>query len=291
MNVCAAIVTYQPDIEELRVNLARIRPQVASVVLIDNASRDALRNGLRGLSDEFSCTLIENAENLGIAAALNQAVTFAAAQPADFILFLDQDSGVSPDFVAQEWRCYEESSQENRIGVVTPTVVKRFSGARLSPVELSNGTPVLAQTSGALMPLAIFADAGLFREDLFIDYVDYEYCLRMAKRGWKIVYAEAAKLDHMPGNETPVHVLGRTIYTANASPLRHYYETRNSIWVALHFFRAAPEIATRIVLHMLYIRMTTLIFESDRRAKLSAMGKGAIDALRGRLGPRPPARS
>jgi len=284
MTVCAVIVTYQPYLSEVQSSLAKLRPQVDAIVLVDNASLGPLREGLRGLAVEFRCHLIENAANLGIAEALNQAVRYASAQHAKFVLFFDQDSGTSPDFVTQQLACYRAASQHARVGLVAPTILLRSDHTRARPVCLRNGRIILAQTSGALMPLAVFDDVGLFRADLFIDYVDYEHCLRMFTKGWQIAYAEAAELDHMPGNGTSVQFLGRTIHTVGAAPLRHYYETRNCLWVVTHHFRSSPEMTTRLLLRMVYTHLRALLLEPDRRAKLTAGLQGAFDALRGRLG-------
>ncbi len=137
------------------------------------------------------------------------------------------------------------------------------------------------------MPLDVFADVGRFRGDLFIDYVDYEHCLRMALRGWEIVWSQAAELDHRPGNVSPVNFMGRTVYVVGASPLRHYYETRNCLWVFGRYLRTTPEMTTRLVLSWARVRVHALIYETQRAARLKFILHGALDALRGRLGKRP----
>jgi rhamnosyltransferase len=286
MDVCAVFVTYHPDLVELERSLEILRPQVNTVVVVDNASPEDTRKCLRALTTRFSCQIIENAQNLGIAEALNQSICFAMSEGTEFVLFFDQDSSVRPNFVANEIEVYREESRHRKIGLVTPAIIKRSGGSRQLPVRLRDGSLILAQTSGALMPLTVFQDAGLFNAEMFIDYVDYEHCLRMARKGWQIAYAPEAELDHMPGNATPVRFLGRTISTVNASPARHYYEARNCLWLAMHYALSYPQLIARLVLRMGYVHLHALFFEQNRFAKLKANLHGASDAALNKLGPR-----
>ena len=68
--VCAVIVTFRPRAEDLG-NLARVRPQVEDLVVVDNGSPGEELLLLRAASRELNFALIENGQNLGIAAALN----------------------------------------------------------------------------------------------------------------------------------------------------------------------------------------------------------------------------
>jgi rhamnosyltransferase len=286
MSVCAVIVTYHPDIVELEANFFNLRPQVEELVVVDNASGEDVCAELKRLTTRFSAQLIENGSNLGIAEALNQGIRFAITQRSEFVLFFDQDSKTDPDFVVSELACYKQNNATQRIGVVTPTILKLTDGRTHLPVRSRNRTIILAQTSGALSPLALFEDVGLFRADMFIDYVDYEHNLRMLAKGWTIAHADSAILYHLPGNGTSTNFFGRRIVTVGASPVRHYYETRNCLWLFKRYFHLFPEITTRLLLRMLYVRAHALVFEPKRLAKSSSILHGAWDGLRGCMGAR-----
>jgi rhamnosyltransferase len=73
-SVCAVVVTFHPrssDIENMRI----VRGQVQELVVIDNGSSQPELEKLRSVKCEESFELIENGENLGIAAALNVGVS------------------------------------------------------------------------------------------------------------------------------------------------------------------------------------------------------------------------
>jgi rhamnosyltransferase len=286
MTTIAVIVTYQPDIADLEESLAKLRSQVSGVVLVDNASRNNLREVVSSLAAKFNCALLENGSNLGIAEALNQGVRFAMSKQADFVLFFDQDSFVSSDFVALELACYRQHSAKDKIGLVTPSIVNRTTGHRHLPLGSSDGHFLMAQTSGALMPLAVFEDAGFFNSDLFIDYVDYEHCLRMARKSWKIAYAADAELHHAPGNAEKVRFFGREFGILGASPLRTYYRIRNCLWLTTRYLRSFPVPVVRLAINEIYVFLRALVFEPKRFLRMRSGLLGLSDVAHNRMGSR-----
>ena len=135
-NVLAGIVTYNPDMDNLRANIDAVAPQVAAVLLVDNGSANV--DDIERLAVEYAgtgagacgggveptgetagtqqhpagcsamdaanvaagVTLLRNGENLGVAAALNRIFRYAAARGYEWVLTLDQDSCVDADFMA-----------------------------------------------------------------------------------------------------------------------------------------------------------------------------------------------
>ncbi|MFM7737518.1 MAG: glycosyltransferase, partial [Alphaproteobacteria bacterium] len=91
-------------------------PADASVVLVDDASRDAgLRGWLDGLPDRDSrVTLLRNADNRGFVASANRGIAAAAGRD---VLFLNSDTMVPPGFVE---RLRDAVRATPATGIVTP---------------------------------------------------------------------------------------------------------------------------------------------------------------------------
>src|SRR5271168_3407313 len=87
--VCAVIVSFQPRPEDLG-NLAKVRPQVEKLVVVDNGSSAEKLHLLRRAGRELNFDLIENGENLGMGAALNIGVGWAEANGSQWVFFFDQ---------------------------------------------------------------------------------------------------------------------------------------------------------------------------------------------------------
>lgn len=88
--------------------------------------------------------------------------------------------------------------------------------------------PQYVITSGSFIPISILDDVGLMREELFIDFVDIEWCLRARAKGYEIVSFPQVEIAHHLGDSS-VSFLG-TNYPIH-SPLRMYYYFRNAMYL------------------------------------------------------------
>src|SRR5271170_2638838 len=93
-NVCAVVVTFRLMAEHLE-NLIKARAQVQKLVVVDNGSSEQALAPFRGSQSQADFHLIENGENVGIAAALNIGIKWAQAQGCDWVILFDQDSTVT----------------------------------------------------------------------------------------------------------------------------------------------------------------------------------------------------
>ena len=107
--MCAVVVTFEPDPEGLRELLARLAPQVATVLVVDNASA---RQPPRLARDE--ATLIPLTRNAGIAAAQNIGIRTAVGLGATFVLLMDQDSLPAADMVTQLLNAHDQAAASGR---------------------------------------------------------------------------------------------------------------------------------------------------------------------------------
>jgi GT2 family glycosyltransferase len=214
--VLGAIVTYRPDPAALpRVVRAALR-EVDHLVIVDNAStpdsRQVIRASLEPLPGEASssarCGIVENARNEGVAVAFNQAVAVGHPTAFDFVFLLDQDSLVQEGSVIRLVREYERLSKRFRVGALQST--NREPGGRI-PLDSrrreyyarhgkyagpTSYQGLLLLNSGALIPKEVFDSVGRFDERYFVDFVDYEFSLRLARRGYAVFHVPEAMVEH-----------------------------------------------------------------------------------------------
>jgi rhamnosyltransferase len=185
-------------------------------------------------------------ENLGIATALNEGMRQAMAQGATHVLLSDQDSLPEQRMVHGLLRALAGlQAQGIRAGAVGPTFTDRNTGITFPfqsrvPGKFFYGHAVATDehpivealtliTSGKLIPVEALRDVGLMREDLFIDDVDIEWCLRARAYGWRVFGTCMARMSHAMGeSDLDVWYFGWRKET-NYSPLRVYYRTRNYV--------------------------------------------------------------
>jgi rhamnosyltransferase len=278
------IVTFHPKRKACD-NLAKVRPQVQGLVVVDNGSSAEALTPFRLSSEALHFELIENSENLGIAAALNIGVRWAKSQGYEFVVLFDQDSTVTDGFIRAMLAEFKLHPQQGRIAILMPRYFNPNTGHWQAQGCKKDGNPLVAYTSGSLIPMRIFDACGLFEEDLIVDCVDSEYCLRAGRHGYIVVLCQHAVLWHSVGN-TQVHsFLGfRTIEATHHSAARRYYITRNHLVVIGRYWRIYPYWCYRTLNSLFRLTIKILLFEDRRWAKLANIVRGVFDAVRGRMG-------
>lgn len=294
MRVLAVAVTYNPDAALLSNVLQSVAQQVESIVVVDNGSANVAE--VHDLAPAVGAHVIANKENLGIAAAQNQGVAWAQTHGYSHILLLDQDTILTPGVVLDLSKNLAALEIEHGgVAAIGPayyeinsnqqTRAYRADGLCLSRIPLQNEIRPLASdsiiASGSLIPLTVLEKVGGFREDLFIDLVDVEWCFRARTAGYKSFLSPTATVQHRLGVGT-VKIGARQI--AVHVPIRNYYWVRNALWLARQPFTPLAWRLYFISRSLAFLAAYTAV--ADRRGlRLRLMGRGLQDGLRGRLGP------
>jgi rhamnosyltransferase len=279
------IVTYHPGATILR-NISNVLDQVQALVVVDNGSTAEERHPLRNASEMLGFHLIENADNLGVAEALNQGLLWAKGEGYAWVILFDQDSTLSDDFVDQMFAAWEAHPQRERVASVHPRYVDPVTGIEPAVRRAKDGGPVVSLTSGALMPMWIFDKIEGFASEYFVDWVDFEYCFRIRAAGYVIADSRAVLLHAAGRPDGQLALWGRSFRPTHHSAMRRYYISRNRIAV----FRKYLPIFPRWILQFMYdsLRETIKCFvgETHRRSKLRCLLLGTWDGLLGRMGKR-----
>lgn len=221
---------------------------VTQVTVIDNASSDGSADGL----DELALPLevVRNRDNLGFAAACNQG---AAVSVADYILFLNPDTRLSPDALATVVG-FMESDAAARIGICGVRMVdgggnpgiscERFPTLRvlfgkmtglslllphvfpshhLRPDETERSRTV-DQIIGAFyfVRSELYTELGGFDERYFIYYEDVDFAWRALELGARSYFLSEAEVFHA-GNVSSDQVRGPRLYHSLRSRLLFAY--------------------------------------------------------------------
>jgi rhamnosyltransferase len=125
----------------------------------------------------------------------------------------------------------------------------------------------------------------LFEESLFIDGVDYEYCLRLRGNGYSIEECSEAVLLHAPAHFVEYRVRGfRLFSTSNYSGERRYYRDRNKIWLMKEYWGRFPGFFVRTLFNTVKDACKIVLAETDKAEKLYFICLGIRDGLLGRMG-------
>jgi len=295
-SVCAVIVTYHLDLNRLKVLLEVALPQADHLVVVDNGSDHQVLASVQTWAGHDGFSVIGIGENVGVAAAQNQGVTWARAQGCSHVLMLDQDSIPSSGMVQKLLAALDETGSSGiSIAAAGPRLVDRRTGASTPFVRIGlfgvtkrecrdeNSSLIPTDfliSSGMLIPLAILDRVGLPEEDLFIDNVDLEWCFRARSMGLSLYGVYDAVMEHSVGDH--VVQLGPYVIYLHA-PLRQYYIMRNRILLYQRSYSPWGWIIQDFV-RMLFKLMAFSLFIPPRRQNITMMLKGIKDGLTKKMG-------
>jgi rhamnosyltransferase len=219
-NIFSVIVLYNPTSDNL-ISLNRISQMSSSVIIIDNS--ETITN-LEHFTRYENIIYVWNRINLGLAKALNIGIKKCLeSNTCTHIALFDQDSNPDPMMFQNMW-AYLKKTNVN-LAAVGPRIldVKHPQKLNFNKAEIVD----VLITSGTLFPKNIFEKVGLMDETLFIDYIDYEWCLRAKSKKYKIASVNDAFLYHNMGDSS-INILG-TFKPLHSSNIRFFYIIRNQL--------------------------------------------------------------
>ncbi|MDM0546290.1 glycosyltransferase family 2 protein [Clostridium perfringens] len=276
-NIIVSIITYNPEIERLRCNIESINNQIKTIVLIDNGSSNIEQ--IKELVKFFDLTLIQNLENEGIAKALNQALEYSHVNGFQWLLTLDQDSISDDKFMYNYYFFLEKNKRISNLALLTPKIIDRNLVCDNKSFEKEYNECFTAITSGSLINVEIAKRVGGFKNELFIDGVDFEFCLNLKSNGYRIFRINKAKLYHELGHIKVNKFLGAKFITTNHSALRRYYYFRNKIYITKKYYSKYKKWTIKYLFSGIKTLLFIIFFENNKINKLKFSLKGIYDGI------------
>lgn len=269
--IIASIVTYNPDIEILNKNIKSFYDEVSKIIIIDNNSIN-IDEILHLQNDKIQ--VISNNINVGIAKALNTALEFAYEDNFDYLLTMDQDSY----FDSNGCSLLLDGFVNDKISIVCPSLLD-VNSKSLDSVSESYQKIFTTITSGSLCLVKAFIDVGGFKDELFIDYVDFEICLRLQRKGYLILKSRDCILNHQLGDSKVFCFFGFRFISTNHSPLRRYYYARNKVYIYKKYSFRFLHFVLMDLLSFIKTIFIIIALENDKFKKLKMIAKGSFHGL------------
>lgn len=299
VSVASVTVAYNAALVlhgQMEALLRQTRP-IEEIIVVDNASTD----GTRALVAERypQVTLLRMSENLGVGAGLETGLAYAALEKRhDWVWTFDQDSVPNDNALEVLLEGAEDlGGVEGDLGIVAALPVHQQSGTCYSPLMWRDGyvkpsagllrQPIwfadIVISSGCMVRREVVEKIGVPRADFFIDFVDFEYCLRARSRGYKIAVISPAQFAHEIGNAREIRLPGYFMLWQNHAPWREYYKSRNIAYIVWWLYPSRR--AKRFVIwHLARHAGGSLLFGSEKLASLTKMAQGFWDGRRAKLG-------
>lgn len=267
------------------------------IIVIDNASLDG---SPEKLSKEFGpqVDLIFHDKNIGFTGGSNAGIQYALAQGAHYIMLLNNDTIVHPNFIDP---LMEQIRSNPGIGVVTPKIyylnhaktnriwaaggettiwmgISRSRGRGQIDNGQFNSVQEVDYASGCclLTKRDVLEEVGSLTNAYFAYYEDVDWCFRVKQKGYQILYVPQSSIWHSVGSSGKTNPSREGVQ----SPFVHYLNSRNHIWFlrtharGLIFYSA---FLFYLVNHLFFYSIVFVIL--NRRKKLRELWRGFFDGV------------
>lgn len=229
------------------------------LILIDNDSDRKPK-----VPNDPRITFIQNKSNIGFPAAVNQGLKLFVG---DYVLLLNPDTILPKDFFV---KAIEFLKTDPKIGVMGPKFVDPDGTAQGSVfpepsivntlreywfghksltekyIPKNQEPSVVNAVSGAcmFMPRPVVEKIGLFTDKIFMFFEDLDYCRRIRKNGYKVVFNPDISIVHEHGQSTKqtsmdkyrnfleilTYPFRKLLKIPNTLPSSQKYRTEAGIW-------------------------------------------------------------
>lgn len=285
MKIAGVVVLYNPD-ENVKKNIDSYINNLDILYVVDNSPEP---NDNAKYYKGKKIKYISNHGNKGIAYALNVGAKEAIKEKSEWLLTMDQDSSFKDDSLSKMIGFLKELKTNNIMSSALNLkydnlgVISALQRTMLNKDEKLKGIdyPLVVMTSGNIINLDAYKKVGGFKDWLFIDAVDFEFCLNIKKHKYDIIQYNEAELNHNLGYINKYNFLGKTVYVTNHSAIRRYYITRNRHYLYDLYNEDFLDYCSIELGRTKKELLKIILFEDNKWNKIKAIYKGYKDYKRG----------
>lgn len=264
------------------------------IIVVDNGSTDGSGEELKAQHPHI--TLIPSATNMGFAGGNNVGINYAIDHSFEYIMLLNNDTFVAPDFLDVLVNYMDEHPE---VGIIQPKIYCHHDksliwdgGSYFNPIFTLPYTPGALKKKRAahnqlkkvdwVTGCAFFTRAnilkksGLLNEKFFIYFEDVDLSFRIKKLGYQLIYHPKSVVYHIAGMSNKSKSKQKEGYV---NPIVHYLIQRNRIWFLKRYTNPIFVVPT-ILYHASYSIAVMIYFTlRGRFKKLNALLRGIRDGI------------
>ena len=207
------LVLYHPE-ESLLKRVDQMVELGFQVYVFDNSTFGAQYS--RAIQNHPNISYLTAGKNVGIGYSLSTLCATAYAHGYQRLLYLDQDTGISRqtlEYIETFPQSMPSDTQQQYAALV-------FSGHLADDHSVQEVR--LAISSGSLFNLSALQQIGWHNENYFVDCVDYEFCLRARRCGFKIGrIRNTPDFDHVTEQpDRSINIIGKQVLVRSYSASR-----------------------------------------------------------------------
>ena len=217
-----------------------------TIFFVDNGSNDGSGDKIALEFPEINC--INNQKNEGFTGANNKALKVILKQNFDYVLLLNNDTEVKPDFLSL---MQASMDSDNNLAATQPLILDfpnkntiwnaggsfntffglsktRYKGMMYKPnLKIETLTEWISGCC-ILVKIAVIKEVGLLDNRFFAYFEDVDWSIRMTNLGYKLGVVPKSIIYHHSSGSTKRN---NTTNEGNLSPYAHYLNVRNHIYL------------------------------------------------------------
>ena len=217
-----------------------------TIFFVDNGSNDGSGDKIALEFPEINC--INNQKNEGFTGANNKALKVILKQNFDYVLLLNNDTEVKPDFLSL---MQASMDSDNNLAATQPLILDfpnkntiwnaggsfntffglsktRYKGMIYKPnLKIETLTEWISGCC-ILVKIAVIKEVGLLDNRFFAYFEDVDWSIRMTNLGYKLGVVPKSIIYHHSSGSTKRN---NTTNEGNLSPYAHYLNVRNHIYL------------------------------------------------------------
>ena len=273
IKLAGMVTLYNPSKDNIS-NIDNYIDSIEKLYVFDNT--DNVDNS-KLLPNNDKIVYITEKENKGIAYSMNVCAKRAIKDGYNYLLTMDQDSRMKSDII-DGMVDFLKNTKEKKIGLVSP-YQDIDSKEEISDKEYEDQMEMM--TSGNIIDLNVYEEIGGFKDWLFIDCVDTDYCMNLHKHGYKVLRLNKVVMKHDLGQLKVHHLFGKEYPCYNHNPMRRYYIVRNNLYINKMYHDLFPKYCDHLIRIQKGQVKRILAFEKNKFNKLKMMYRGYKDFKKG----------
>ena len=230
--------------------------------------------------------MLHQLTNSGIASALNYGIKIAKENKYEWVLTLDDDSFIDSDMVECLCKYLDQINGNKPIGLIgmkwSLQNSSTYTKKSLSKKKILDKRGII--TSGSLFSMKTYSAVGPFREEFFIDSVDYDFCMRARSKGFRVVQVQEYGFKHSLGRNEIFKLGEIKIINTSHTPDRLYYTFRNTNILAREYFLNDPMFSIALIISQFRTILKIIFFQENKRIKLIYILRGIVAAFNRQMG-------
>ncbi len=270
MKLAGVVILYNPP-ENINSSILTYNNYVEKLFIVDNSFNSQFD---KILLNTTNTEIIRDGENRGIASRLNQVLIQCQEQGFSHLLTMDQDSFFSKNDFSKYIELIKSFNMP-QIGMIGLIHDKIF-------LSTENEENKILITSGSIINVDVAIKVGMFDENLFIDGVDTEFCLKLWGNRYKTILVKSILLNHSLGfTVNPITPSLRKEYRTIHNNKRIYYIVRNHFYLRNKFRNKKDQLPFKSIINEI---KNAFFYGNEKGGSLKMALKGYVHFLKRKMG-------